>query len=154
MSVSLFPIDSSCAPPGITTHRGEGRPARARGFQAGGGRPDAAERLGVGESIGIPSLRASQVIRIRSILQRRVQAFQATGVVASHRVLVQVHGHGAVRVELSRRLAMERLLMTLRARRTCSGVVVIHIRRLLITHGGRRNEKFPPGDFNRRMWAR
>lgn len=68
-------------------------------------------------------------------MERWVQALETRGIVASHGVLVQVDGHGTIGVELAGRLTMQRLLVTLRTRRTSRGIVLIHIRGLLITHG-------------------
>ena len=68
-------------------------------------------------------------------MERWVQALETRGIVASHGVLVQVDGHGTIGVELAGRLTMQRLLVTLRTGRTGRGIVLIHIRGLLITHG-------------------
>lgn len=65
-----------------------------------------------------------------------IEAIQSTGVVAGHGVVVHVDGHWAVGVELARRLAMERLLKTLRAGRARRGIVVVHVVGVLVTHGG------------------
>lgn len=119
------------------TYRGETGATRARGgLQTGGGGADAPEGLGVCETIWIPGLRAGQIISIRVVVQRRVQAVQSAGVIASHGVIVEVDRHGTVGVELSGWLTMQGLLVTLGTRRPRRGIIVIHVLRLLITHGG------------------
>jgi hypothetical protein len=115
------------------TYRGQAGPSAAGGLQTSRGRANATERLSIGETVGIPGLGAGQVIGVGVVLQGRVQPLQPGGLVAGHLVLVQVDGHGAVRIKLARRLAVQGLLMPLGTRGTRGGIV-IHVR-LLITHG-------------------
>lgn len=89
------------------------------------------------KSIGGPRLGARHVVPIRVSMQRgggggrRVQSVKPAGVVARHGVLVEVAGrHWAVRIELARGLAVQRLLLTLRTRGPRRRIVVIHILRL------------------------
>ena len=118
-----------------TYRRKTGSATTAGGLQTGRGRPDSGHGLGIGKTIGVPGLRTTEIISVGRIVERRVQALKTRGIVASHGVLVQVDGHGTVSVELAGRLTMQRLLVTLRTRRTSRGIVLIHIRGLLITHG-------------------
>lgn len=107
-------------------------------LQTARGRPHASQSLGVGKPVGVPSLRTTQIIGV-GIVQRRVETLKTSGVVASHRVFVEVDRHGTVGIELTRRLAVQGLLVTLGAGGTGRRIIVIHILRLLITHGGLKN---------------
>lgn len=104
-------------------------------LQTARGRSDASQSLRVGKPVGVPSLRTTQIIGI-GVVQRRVQTLKTSGVVASHGVFVEVDGHGTVGIELTRGLTVQGLWVTLGAGRTGRRIVVIHILRLLITHGG------------------
>ena len=126
-----------------TYRRKTGSATTAGGLQTGRGRPDSGHGLGIGKTIGVPGLRTTEIISVGRIVERRVQALKTRGIVASHGVLVQVDGHGTVSVELAGRLTMQRLLVALRAGRTGRGIVLIHIRGLLITHGDQQDSEFP-----------
>lgn len=130
--------------PQVSTYRGQTSPSAGTGLQAGRGRPDAPKRLSVSESVGVPGLRARQIVGIRVIvLQRRGQALETSGFVASHLVFVDIRGHGTVSIKLTRGLTMQGLLMALRTGGT-RGWVVIHIRRL-VTHGDGWHEEISGG---------
>lgn len=125
-------------PTQLNTYRRQARPASARSsLEAGRSRPNAPKSLRIGKAVGIPGLGAREIVGVRVVVQRRVQALQPTGVVTSH-VVIQVHRHRAVRVKLTRRLTVQRLLMALGARRTRRGVIVVHVLGLLIAHGGEK----------------
>lgn len=111
----------------METYRWQSRPTSRIGLYAGCCRTNTPKRVCTTEAIRIPRLRTRDIIAIRVARDRWVEPVQPASVVTSHGVVVEVGGHGTVRVKLTGRLTVQRLLVTLGARRACRWIIVIHV---------------------------
>lgn len=111
----------------IATYRWQTRPPSRIVLYAGCCRANTPKRVCTAEAIWIPRLRTRDIIPIRVARDRWVEPVQPARVVTSHGIVVEVGRHRTVRVKLTRRLTVQRLLVTLGARRACRRIVVIHV---------------------------